>query len=170
MDTLWGVRSPGGILGLLKQRSYAFVTIIVSGFLFLISMLVSAGVAAAGKYFGHLLPIGRVALENTDWILSIALNAALCAILFKSIPKVPLQWKDVIPGAVFTSILLTLGKAAIGFYLGKAGLESVFGAAGSVVLIMVWIYYSAQLFFFGAEFVKVYAGRHGSKPALPNHE
>jgi membrane protein len=167
MDTLWKIHEPMGLRAIFKQRSYAFITIIVSAFLFLISMLMSAAVAAMGKYFANRLPVAASALENADSILSILLNAALCATLFKTIPKVPLQWRDVIPGALVTAVLLTVGKVAIGIYLGKAGLESVFGAAGSCVLIMVWVYYSAQLFFFGAEFTRVYANRFGSNPRLP---
>ncbi len=164
MDALWKVRQPGGIIALLRQRSSAFIIIVMAGFLFLISMLMSALVAALGKFFGNYLPIPAWVLETVNSILSMLLNTALCALLFKTVPKVSLEWEDVILGAGFTALLLTLGKTAIGLYLGKAGVASTFGAAGSLVVIMVWAYYSAQLFFFGAEFTRVYAKKFGSRP------
>jgi membrane protein len=164
MDALWKIQEPWGLRTLLKQRSYALVTIIVAGFLFLISMLMSAVVAALTKYVEGRLPVASSLLQSADSLISLLLNTALCAALFKRIPKVSLQWRDVIPGAALTAILLTIGKTAIAFYLGRAGISSLFGAAGSVIVIMVWVYYSAQLFFFGAEFTRVYATRFGSNP------
>jgi membrane protein len=168
MDTLWKCRQPGGLRALLKQRSSAFIVIVMAGFLFLISMLMSAVVAAMGTFFSNFLPVPAWLLESVNSLLSLLLNTALCALLFKTIPKVSLEWDDVLLGAGFTAILLTIGKTAIGLYLGKAGFASTFGAAGSLVVIMVWVYYSAQLFFFGAEFTRVYAGKFGSRPAPPD--
>jgi membrane protein len=167
IDALWKIQQPWGLRAFLKQRSYALVTILVAGFLFLISMLMSAVVAALTKYLEGPLPIASSILQSADSLISLLLNTALCAALFKRIPKVSLQWRDVIPGAALTAILLTIGKTAIAFYLGRAGISSVFGAAGSVIVIMVWVYYSAQLFFFGAEFTRVYATRFGSNPQVP---
>jgi membrane protein len=164
MDTLWKVDQPSGLRALLEQRSSAFIVIIMAGFLFLISMLMNAAVAACGKFFEYSLPVPEWVLQGANSILSLLLNAALCALLFKKLPKIPLQWRDVIPGAALTAILLTAGKTGIGLYLGKAGLDSTFGAAGSFIVIMVWVYYSAQLFFFGAQFTKIYANEFGSKP------
>jgi membrane protein len=167
MDSLWKIKQPSGLRAILKQRSSAFILIVTAGFLFLISMLINTALAALGKFFGGSLPVPEWILQAANSLLSLLLNAALCALLFKSIPKVPLEWRDVLPGAIFTAVLLTAGKTAIGLYLGKAGLDSTFGAAGSFVVIMVWVYYSAQLFFFGAEFTRVYANQFGSRPQPP---
>ena len=118
IDALWKIQQPWGLRAVLKQRSYALVTILVAGFLFLISMLMSAVVAALTKYLEGPLPIASSILQSADSLISLLLNTALCAALFKRIPKVSLQWRDVIPGAALTAILLTIGKTAIAFYLG----------------------------------------------------
>ena len=164
MNELWKIKQESGLKALLKQRSSAFIIIVMAGFLFLISMLMNAVVAAMGKFFVGFLPVPEWVLQSANSALSLLLNTALCALLFKRIPNVSLEWRDVLLGAGFTALLLTLGKTAIGLYLGKAGVATTFGAAGSLVIIIVWVYYSAQLFFFGAEFTRVYARAFGSKP------
>ena len=163
MNALWKIKEHGGLLSLLRQRSYAFVVIVIAGLLLLASILVSAILAAMGSFFGTLLPVPEFALQAINFLVSLFFITAVFATLFKTLPKVVLQWQDVLLGATFTAVLFTLAKTVIGIYLGKAGFSSTFGAAGSLVIILVWVYYSAQLFFFGAEFTRVYAKRYGSR-------
>lgn len=174
INRLWNIKERSGFLSLLRQRSYAFAVIVIAGFLLLGSMLVSAGLAAVGTFFGGVLPVPEWLLQVVNFLVSLLFITAVFATLFKTLPKVSLEWRDVLLGAAFTAALFTFGKTAIGIYLGKAGFSSTFGAAGSLVIVLVWVYYSAQLFFFGAEFTRVYAKKYGSRhrgpPSVPASE
>jgi membrane protein len=163
VNKLWNIKERSGLSGLLRQRSYAFIVILIAGFLLLASMLLSAVLAAMGAFFGDMLPVPEWVLQSLNFVVSLLFITAVFAILFKTLPKVSLEWHDVFLGAAFTAILFTVGKTVIGLYLGKAGFTSTFGAAGSLVIVLVWVYYSAQLFFFGAEFTRVYSKTYGSK-------
>lgn len=132
------------------------------GFLLLVSLLLSAALAATGKFLSSHLPGGEGLWQILNFIVSFAVITVVFAMLFKYLPDVKVEWRDVWVGAAFTSVLFVLGKFAIGLYLGKSSATSVFGAAGSLVVILIWIYYSAQILFFGAEFTQVYATSHGS--------
>jgi membrane protein len=163
MNKLWTIKERSGLLSLLRQRSYAFLVIVIAGLLLLASILVSAAVAAMGSFFGNLLPVPEWVLQVINFLISLLFITAVFATLFKTLPKIALEWHDVLLGAAFTAALFTVGKTVIGIYLGKAGFSSTFGAAGSLVIVLVWVYYSAQLFFFGAEFTRIYAKKYGSR-------
>jgi membrane protein len=157
--------SGDGVVGMVTQRSKALGVVLAGGFLLLVSLTVSSLVAAAGAFFTDILPIPEFIMHAALFVLSLLVIAAVFAVLFKYLPDVNVQWHDVFIGAIFTSFLFTIGKFAIGMYLGKASLGSTYGAAGSLVIVLVWVYYSAQIFFFGAEFTQVYAEEYGSDPA-----
>ena len=130
------------------------------GFLLLVFLIVSAALSFLGKYFGHIVPIPVPVLEVINFVLSLAVITALFALMFKYVPAARINWHDVMIGALGTAALFTIGKFVLGFYLGKASVGSAYGAAGSLVAVIVWVYYSAQIFFFGAEFTHVYAYHH----------
>jgi membrane protein len=163
VNKLWKIKEQSGLVTLLRQRSYALLVILIAGVLLLASMLVSATLATMGTFFGNLLPTPEWVLQAINFVVSLFFLTVVFASLFKTLPKVSLEWHDVLLGAAFTALLFTVGKTAIGLYLGKAGVGSTFGAAGSLVIVLVWVYYSAQIFFFGAEFTRVYAKEYGSR-------
>ncbi len=169
LNTIWhvpatpGVSSFGGFVRMARERFYLFGLILGVGFLLLISLALNAAIAALGSLFVNYLPPASESLLSAGvFIISFIVITFLFSAIYKFLPAVDLQWSDVIVGASFTSLLFTLGKQLIGLYLGKAGFGSTCGAAGSVVIVLVWIYYSAQLFFFGAEFTKIYTDKFGS--------
>ncbi|HET7292942.1 MAG TPA: YihY/virulence factor BrkB family protein, partial [Vicinamibacteria bacterium] len=157
LNTVWGVKPrPGrGLLGMIADRFLSFVMVLGVAFLLLVSLLVSAALAALGTLGASLL--SESVLQAVSTALSFAVITALFAAIFKVVPDVEVRWRDVWLGAAVTSLLFSLGKLAIGLYLGKAAVASAFGAAGSLVVILVWVYYSAQIVFFGAELTKAYA-------------
>ena len=163
LDTIWEVRPPWtGILAEIKSRFFSFAMVLGVGFLLVVSLLFSAGVEAAGKYFGQRLPIPAGALVAINIAVSFVFITILFAMIYKVVPHARIAWGDVWIGAAVTSLLFGLGKFLIGMYLGKAAVGSAFGAAGSLVVMILWVYYSAQIFFFGAEFTQAYANRYGS--------
>jgi membrane protein len=133
------------------------------GFLLLVSLLFSAAVAAAGTFFAGYLPTPEVVMHVVTTVVSFLMVTVLFALIYKVVPDVHIEWQDVAIGAAVTSLLFSIGKMGIGLYLGKAGVGSAFGAAGSLVVFMVWVYYSAQIFFLGAEFTHNFAEQHGSR-------
>jgi membrane protein len=169
LNTIWhvpvaatfsGLRS---FLRLVKERFYLFGLILGVGFLLLISLALNAAIAALGSLFGSLLPTSESVLHLAVFVISFLVITFLFAAIYKCLPDVQLRWSDVIVGACFTSLLFTVGKQLIGLYLGKASFGSTYGAAGSLVIVLVWVYYSAQLFFLGAEFTKIYTEKFGSR-------
>lgn len=156
--------SSESITGMVKERSKALGVVLGCGFVMLVSLVVTSMIAAAGTYVANLLPLPEVIMTALMFVLSIAVLTGAFAILFKYLPDVDVQWRDVLIGAAFTAVLFTIGKFLIGLYLGKASFGSTYGAAGSLIIVLVWVYYSAQIFFFGAEFTQVYAGELGSDP------
>jgi membrane protein len=167
LNTIWHVPPGpvrswlGDIVSFIKGRFYSFVVVLSSGILLLASLALSTWIAALGKWF-HPFRIPEAALHVGIFVLSFLVIAFIFAAVYKVLPDVPLAWTDVIVGACVSSLLFTLGKQLIGLYLGKVSIGSAYGAAGSLVVILVWVYYSAQLFFLGAEFTKVYAQTRGS--------
>jgi membrane protein len=163
LDTVWGVEAKEGrgIWGFVKDNFLSFATVLGTAFLLLVSLLLSAALAAMGKWFGNLLPVPEVVLQIVNFFLSFAVITGLFAMIFKILPEARIAWPDVWMGAAITSLLFTIGKLAIGLYLGKSQVASGFGAAGSLVVMLVWVYYSAQILLFGAEFTQVYANRFG---------
>jgi membrane protein len=168
LNTIWHVPAAAfssfrGFLRLVKERFYLFGLILGVGFLLLVSLALNAAIAALGSLFGSLLPASVSVLHLAVFLISFLLITFLFAAIYKFLPDVQLKWSDVIVGACFASLLFTIGKQLIGIYLGKASFGSTYGAAGSLVIVLVWVYYSSQLFFFGAEFTKIYTETFGSR-------
>jgi membrane protein len=143
-------------------RNYvlSFAAVLALGFLLLVSLLVSAGLAAAGKYAATYLPEG--ALHVVSILISFGVVMVLFAMMFKWLPDVSVDWRDVWLGAFLTALFFEVGKAAIGFYIGKQGLESTYGAAASIVVVLIWVYYTSQIILMGAEITHSYAKHNGS--------
>jgi membrane protein len=168
LDRIWrapAAAKPAGIWGLVRTRLLSFGLIVSIGFLLLVSLVVSAGLAAFGKWYGAWLPGWVITLEIVNQAVSLAFVTALFALMYRILPSVRVAWSDVWRGAFATAVLFTVGKFLIGLYVGKAGVASGFGAAGSIVVLLVWVFYSAQIFLLGAEFTWLYAHSHGSKAA-----
>jgi len=151
------------------DRFLSFTMVLGIGFLLLVSLVVSAGLSATQELVGNAFPIPEFLLQIINLIISIGVITVLFAMIYKYLPDAEVPWRDVWLGAFVTAILFSVGKMLIGIYLGNSAVASSFGAAGSLVLLLIWIYYSAQILFFGAEFTQVYANMHGSK-ILPETE
>jgi membrane protein len=164
LNTIWKVAPrPGrGFKGKIRDRLLSFGVVLTFGFLLLVSLVLSAGLAAVGDRLSATIP-GWVALAYLlNYGISILLVTLLTGTLFVLLPDARIAWRDVWVGSLVTAVLFHLGKLLIGIYLGKAGVASPFGAAGSLAVLLVWIYYTSQVFLFGAEFTRVYAQRFGS--------
>jgi membrane protein len=164
LNAVWGVEpKPGrGVMGIIKDRILSFGFILVVGFLLLVSLILTAGLAAIGKWFGGMLPGGEAFAQILNFVLSLAVITCLFAMIFKYLPDAKIAWRDVWVGAFITALLFTIGKFVLGLYLGKSSVASSFGAAGSLIILLLWVYYSSQILFFGAEFTQVYANKFGS--------
>jgi membrane protein len=165
MNTIWKARPPttNGIIEFLRVRMLSFSMVLGIGFLLLVSLILSAVLAALGDYLRMFLPGGYAVGQALNATVSLVVVTLLFAMIYKLLPDTPVAWRDVWVGALITSFLFTLGKFAIGFYLGKASVASSYGAAGSVVILLLWVYYSALILYFGAEFTHVYSMRRGSR-------
>lgn len=157
LNTVWNVKPKAGrgFVGILRDRFLSFGMVLVVGFLLLVSLVLTALLTAFGEYLEGLVTGLPLLMQIGNFVLSFFLIAALFAMIFKFLPDVKIGWRDVWFGALVTSFLFTLGKYLIGFYLGKAGVATPFGAAGSLVAFVIWIYYSALILFFGAELTQV---------------
>lgn len=165
LNTIWEVApKPGrGIKGFIKDRFLSFAMVAGIGFLLLVSLLVSTLLAGVGNFLGDKIP-GLTFLWGTlNFFISFGVITLLFALIYKVLPDVKITWGDVWIGAIITALLFTLGKSLIGLYLGNSSVGSTYGAAGSFVVFLIWVYYSAQILFFGAEFTQVYANRYGSQ-------
>jgi membrane protein len=170
LDRIWrapAIARPTGIWGMLRTRLLSFGLIVSIGFLLLVSLVVSAGLAAMGSWWGAWFGNWVIALQIVNQIVSLLFVTALFALMYRILPSVHVAWQDVWRGAVATGVLFTIGKYAISMYLGKAGVQSGFGAAGSIIVLLVWVYYSSQIFLLGAEFTWLYAHNHGSRAHEP---
>ena len=165
LNRIWDVKvvDAGGILGIVKQRLFSFAMVLGIGFVLLVSLALSALLAGVGKFFKDFLPLPEPVLHGANLLLSFVVITALFGVIYKYLPDVEVAWSDVLKGAAFTAVLFVIGKFLLGLYLGKAGVGSAYGAAGSLVVLLVWVYYSAQIFFFGAEVTQVYANMYGSR-------
>jgi len=154
LNTMWDVKPHAAlsVWTLMKERFATFGMVMAVGFLLLVSFAVSAVTALLGSFFSATLPMPEFVLHILSGLISFAAIAVLFALIFKYVPDARIDWKDVWLGALFTSFLFTLGKLLIGLYLGKTAVGSAYGAAGSVIAVTVWVYYSSLIFFFGAEF------------------
>ena len=164
LNTIWKVVArPGrGLRGILRDRLLSFGIVLGFGFLLLVSLVLSAALAVLNSWVGGLIPGWVVVGYLLSYGISLGLVALVLAAIFKILPDVKLSWSDVWVGALVTSVLFHLGKFGISVYIGKAGVASTFGAAGSLAVLLVWVYYSSLIVLFGAEFTRVYANRHGS--------
>jgi membrane protein len=165
LDRIWHVperEKPSGIWAVLRARLLSFGLILGLAFLLMVSLVVSAALAAFGSWFGGLMPGWEVLLQGLNVLISLGIVTLLFALIYKLMPTARIAWRDVWIGALVTAVLFELGKLGIGLYLGKSGVNESFAAAGSLVLLVAWVYYAAQIFLLGAEFTKVYAGAHGS--------
>lgn len=161
LNIIWNVKEKAGcgIWGTIRNRFFSFVMVLGIGFLLLVSLVLSAGLAALGQ------PLGQgVLLRVLDQAITLLVITALFGAAFKFLPDAKTRWRDVGLGAFLTAALFTLGKSLIGLYLGRSAIGSTYGAAGSFVLVLLWINYSSQIFFFGAEFTKAWADTHGTLP------
>ena len=158
LNTIWDVepKKSGGILGMIKDRFLSAAMVFGVGFLLLVALIIDATIAAAGRYAHGHLPGGEAFWHALQLVASFGVVTVLFAALFRFLPDLRIEWRDVWPGAAFTSLLFVLGKFALGLYLGKSAIGSSFGAAGSLVVVLLWVYYSAQVLLFGAEFTQVY--------------
>ena len=170
LDRIWRApteTAPTGILGFLRARLLSLAMILVIAFLLMVSLVVSAALAALGKWWGTWFVGWQVLGHALDLLVSFGMMTVLFAMIYKIIPRVHIRWHDVWIGAAVTALLFSIGKVLIGLYIGKSDIASGFGAAGSLVLLMVWVYYSAQIFLIGAEFTWVYAHRYASRRGMP---
>ncbi|MDQ3625168.1 MAG: YihY/virulence factor BrkB family protein [Verrucomicrobiota bacterium] len=164
LNLIWGVQvKPGRTwLRLIRDRFLSFTMVLGIGFLLLVSLVVSALLAALSKYMSGWIALPAPVWATLDFVISLIVISALFAMIFKILPNVRLAWRDVAIGAVSTALLFTIGKFAIGFYLGTSSVSSSWGAAGSVVIVLLWVFFSSAILFFGAEITKIFARRHGS--------
>ncbi len=162
LNTVWEVEPPkiGGVLHFIRSYLISLAGVLSVGFLLLVSLLMTAALSAAGKYLNAYLPEG--VMHVVGFLISFGFIALLFAMMFKWLPDAPVKWRDVWLAAALTAALFEIGKFAIGFYIGKQGLESTYGAAASLVVLLIWIYYSSQIVLMGAELSHVYAKRRGS--------
>ncbi|HEX9048675.1 MAG TPA: YihY/virulence factor BrkB family protein [Verrucomicrobiae bacterium] len=164
LNAIWNVRPKRGTLWqFIRTRLISFGTLLGIGFLLLVSLVLSAALAAAGKWLRGVLPAEAVIWQGVDFIISLALITALFAMMFKILPDVKIDWRDVWIGALITALLFTCGKVLIGLYLGRSSVSSAYGAAGSLILVLVWVYYSVQIVLFGAASTRVWAQRHNAQ-------
>jgi membrane protein len=161
LNRIWRVKVVSGIRAAIRGKILTFAMILAIGFLLLVSLVMSALMAAAGKYLGGVLPISETAMQLLNTVLSFVVITVLFAFIYKVLPDTSIAWSDVWIGSAVTSLLFSLGKLAIGLYLGKASVASSYGAAGSVLVVLLWVYYSAMILYFGAEFTWVYSQHRG---------
>jgi membrane protein len=164
LNRIWGVTSkPGrGIWSFMWERFVSLAMVLGVGFLLLVSLVITTILTHLTLYIGSLIGGAAIIAHLLDIVVSFGFVTILFAMIYKFLPDVRIQWKDVWIGAALTSFLFTLGKFLIGLYLGTSGITSSFGAAGSLITVLLWVYYSALIFFFGAEFTQIYASRYGS--------
>jgi len=164
LNTIWGVQiKPGrAMFTMMRERFISFTMVLVVGFLLVVSLLVSAALAAFDDSLQKLMALPSIVWQGADIVVSVVVMTMLFAMIFKVLPNVILRWRDVWTGAACTAVLFTIGKFLIGVYLGTSGVTSYYGAAGSAIVLLLWVYYSACILFFGAELTKVYVRKYGA--------
>lgn len=171
LNTIWEVptREMAGLknkaLAFIKERVLSFAIVLSIGFLLVVSLAISTWIAAAGAMSASFLPAYEAILHVLNLSVSFIIITFLFAAIYKVMPDVQLQWHDVVLGGAVTSLLFAVGKLLLGIYLGKASIASSYGAFASIVILVVWVYYSGQIFFLGAEFTKTFANKYGSQPS-----
>ena len=162
LNAIWKAAPSAALSELVRARLVSLGLIATLGFLMLVSLLVSAGLTALGGYMSDLFPGGHFLMSLLISTISLVLISALFAAIYKILPDKPIAWRDVAVGSVITAILFTIGKSLIGLYIGSSGVASSYGAAGALLILLLWVYYSAQIFLVGAEYTRAYAQAHGS--------
>jgi len=168
LNTVWGTQPPparGNVIVMLRDRVMSLAMLLVIGFLLMMTFLLNVIIAFASSHLTALLPFtgAGFAFAVINWIVSLALIAVLFGLMFRILPDVAIEWRDVRIGASCTALLFVIGQALIGIYIGKAGVASAYGAAGALLAILVWIYYSASILLLGAEFTKIHARHNGAQ-------
>jgi len=172
LDRIWKVPARDrktGIWNLLRSRLLSFGLVLSLAFLLLISLVVSTLLSALGGWLGGLMPGWELVLQALNVLVSFGIVVVLFAMIYKFMPQAEVAWKDVWTGAFVTALMFEVGKLAIGMYVGKSSVASSYAAAGSLVVVLIWVYYSAQVFLLGAEFTWVYANEHGSRAQREGH-
>jgi len=166
LDRIWrapALKRETGLWSLIRARTLSFGMVVAIGFLLLVSLVFSAALSAVDKWGGALFPTWHTLLQFVSTVAGFLITATLFASAYRILPRVRIAWRDVAVGAIATAAMFELGKYLIGLYIGRASVASGFGAAGSFVIVLAWVYYSSQIFLLGAEFTWVYAHSHGSK-------
>ena len=164
LNAVWNVEvsSKAGVKAVVRKRIFSFAMVITIGFILMISLVVSAGLAALSTFTNQLFPALTSLWKLLNLGISLGTFTFLFALIYKYIPDIKIAWRDVLVGAAFTSVLFSIGKELLGLYLGNGAFGSTYGAAGSLVTVLAWIYYSVQIMLFGAEFTQVYTRKYGS--------
>jgi membrane protein len=170
LNTIWEVNIPSAsgfkmITGFIKDRLFSFAIVLAIGFLLIVSLVISTWISALGALSASIVPWQAALMHVVNSVVSFVVISGLFAAIYKIMPDIHIEWRDVILGGAVTSLLFTIGKLILGIYLGRASYASTYGAAASIVVLIAWVYYSAQIFFFGAEFTKAFATRYGSHPS-----
>ncbi len=165
LNIIWKAKPPAsyGVMDFIRTRLLSLGLVLGIGFLLLVSLIIDAGLTAVGSYLEARFSGATVILQFLNNIVSFSIAALLFAMIFKLLPAVRITWRDVFTGSLVTSLLFTFGKFLIGYYLGKSNVASSYGAAASIITILLWIYYSSLILLFGAEFTKAYAESRGSR-------
>lgn len=168
LNTIWKAEPKGTTVSRLVRARIASLGLVAAlGFLLLVSLVISAALSALSGHINAHLPFGHLILQALNFLISFALISVLFAAIYKVLPDTDLAWRDVLVGAVVTAFLFSVGKFLIGLYIGSSAVASSYGAAGALIVVLLWIYYSAQIFLLGAEFTKVYASHYGTQQAAP---
>jgi membrane protein len=171
LNVIWKAKPEGTTVSRLIRAPAANLGLVAAlGFLLMVSLVVSTLLTAFGNYLNSILPFGQIILTVLNVIVSLVLISFLFAAIYKVLPDRDLEWGDVVIGAIVTGVLFTIGKSLISWYIGSSAVASSFGAAGALIVLLLWVYFSAQIFLLGAEFTKVYASSHGSKHGGPVSE
>lgn len=163
LNAIWKAEPQGNLSALVRARLLSLGLVLTLGFLLIVSLVVSAALTSFGSYLRVMLPGAGTLMAVLDGTISLALLWALLAVIYKYLPDKPIAWRDVAIGALVTAILFTLGKQLIGLYIGHSSIASSYGVASALIVVLVWIYYTAQIFLLGAEFTRAFAKREGSR-------
>ena len=168
LNSIWKAKSQETTVSrLVRARAVSLGLVAALGFLLIVSLIISAGLTAFGNYLDTVLPLGKLILPALNFVVSTVLLAVLFGAIYKVLPDRSLQWNDVVIGALVTSVLFNIGKSLIGWYIGSSAVATSYGAAAGLIVLLLWVYYSVQIFLLGSEFTKIYANRHGSKRGSP---
>ena len=168
LNAIWKAKPKSGTVSrMIRARAASAGLVATLGFLLVVSLAASAALTALGERLNAVIPFGELMMSVLNFLISFVLISVLFAAVYKVLPDRPVRWRDVITGAVVTTLLFIIGKTLIGWYIGSSAVASTYGAAGAFIVLLLWVYYSVQIFLFGAEFTKAFASRHGSKQAEP---